>query len=91
MTAGPAPTGTEHPGWYLDERSATVRQAFDILQEIAFRKLVKSKTNDSKLAWEPPLTSQVDLSDGVGWKLLYHQGSFAGTQDTQTQTHRHGR
>ena len=32
INSGPAPSGVQHPAWYLHDRSATIREAVDILQ-----------------------------------------------------------
>jgi hypothetical protein len=32
VNTGPAPSGTQHAPWYLRDRSATIREAVDILQ-----------------------------------------------------------
>ena len=57
---------------YLQDRSATIREAMDILQEVSFRQLVKTRPDESQTAWMP-------LSNTYSWELLFHE-AMGGAQ-----------
>ena len=62
-----------HPPWLLDERSRLIRQALDIVQEVAFYKVLKAMASGSY--------GSEGLADGLAleiqtrgdWQQLYHE------------------
>eukprot|EP00960_Hanusia_phi_P036266 752236-Hanusia_phi.AAC.2 len=69
--------GNQSQGWFAEDRSTMIREATDIIQEIAFRKLVshqEAKLNPLNLTAMPlktPKTWEMLFAEGGGWR---HEG-----------------
>jgi hypothetical protein len=82
--------GHEWPEWFVKERSAMIREAADIVQEVAFRKMVRVQRSPSTLSPSSlndttrPQTLYRDLHDVMsepltnlgGWDEIYREDFF---------------
>lgn len=85
-----AETGQEWPQWFRDERSAMVRSAVDIVQEIAFRKRAKRWAilhhQKPDLPGEPPGLAQLGARGSGGWTLVYDEQNTVGNRSVSERT-----
>jgi hypothetical protein len=82
--------GHEWPEWFVKERSSMIREAADIVQEVAFRKMVRAQRSPSTLSPSSlndtvrPQTLYRDLHDVMseplttlgGWDEIYREDFF---------------
>mmetsp|Transcript_1029 Transcript_1029/g.1728 ORF Transcript_1029/g.1728 Transcript_1029/m.1728 type:complete len:138 (+) Transcript_1029:212-625(+) len=71
VNSGPSPSPLffdkrKHPPWLIKDRDLLAREAIDIVQEVGFRKLVRSWGRMKN-------ATQAKLSFTGGWQLLYHE------------------
>ncbi|EKX45437.1 hypothetical protein GUITHDRAFT_108705 [Guillardia theta CCMP2712] len=62
--------GSEWPEWYVQDRSAMIREAADIIQELAFRKLVSQQ----ETSLNPLNLTAMPLKTAKSWEMLFAEG-----------------